>query len=86
MARFINYNSFLLLLAAFAIALALLLPAKRWQTRALVVASCVALVLGGYVYLRPGESTVSSTTEVDDLIAQSQAGGKPVFIEFFSNT
>jgi carbon starvation protein CstA len=84
--RFINEYSFPILLAVFAVSVAFLLPAKTWQMRMVVMAGVVALVLGGYAFLRPGASTVKSVAEADALIQQIQAAGQPVFIEFFSNT
>ena len=86
MARFINEYSFPVLLAVIAVSIALLLPAKSWRTRAIITAAVVAVALGGYAFLRPGGSTVASTAEADAVLQQAQAGGRAVFIEFFSNT
>lgn len=86
MARFINEYSFPILLAVIAVSVALLTPAQTWRVRALVTAAVVGALLGAYALLRPGASTVASTAEADAVLQQAQAGGRAVFIEFFSNT
>lgn len=86
MTRFINEYSFPILLAVIAVSMAFLLPARTWQVRAIITAAAVAVLLGGYAFLRPGDSTVASTAEADAVLQQARAGGRPVFIEFFSNT
>ena len=86
MLRFFNEYSFPILLAVFAITLALALPVRSLPVRLGVVAALLLAVLGGYLMLRPGGSTVASISEADTVLEQARADGRPVFIEFFSNT
>ncbi|MHB1133770.1 MAG: hypothetical protein ACYC4L_15460 [Chloroflexota bacterium] len=42
----------------------------------------LAVLVGGYVLLRQGESSVASAAEFDAFLAT----GKPVLVEFYSDT
>ena len=60
----------------------MLVPIKRWQVRAPVYAAVIVTGLVAVLVLRPGDSTVSSTAEANEILVS----GQPVFVEFFSNS
>ena len=78
----INQYSFVIAVPVFFVALFALLPIKRWRTRIPLYSAVAIIALLVLFSLRPGNSTVSSTEEVEQLLAS----GQPVFVEFFSNT
>jgi thiol-disulfide isomerase/thioredoxin len=66
----------------FLLGLVMLVPIKRWSVRIPVYTLVIVIGLAVILLLRPGDSTVSSKTEVNDILAS----GQPVFVEFFSNS
>ena len=59
-----------------------LLPIKSWKKRIPLYAAAGIVGLVAVFTLQPGESTVTSAVEAKTVITS----GKPVFVEFFSNT
>lgn len=82
MGEFLNQYSFVIGFVILFVALAGFLPAKRWRIRVPVYIGAIALALVVYALLRPGDSSVSSASEADQVLAS----GQPVFVEFYSNT
>ena len=82
MIEFFNQYSALIAIPGFIIAMFALLPIKSWKKR--IPLYSVAGIIGLVVIfaLQPGESTVASEVEAKTVITS----GKPVFVEFFSNT
>ena len=74
--------SLVILFPLFLLALASFLPIKRWRTRIPVYASVMVIGAVAFLLLRPGDSSVGSTAEANEIIS----AGQPVFVEFFSNT
>ena len=83
MGEFINNNSALLLLIAFAGIVLLLGWDHRRSKRALAIIAVVTLVLAaGYMQARIEASDIESAASLDAAIG----GGTPVVMEVFSNT
>ena len=82
MFAFLNQYSFVIAFVIFFIALAAFLPVKRWRMRLPIYVGAVVLALAIYIFLRPGDSSVSTAAEADQVLTS----GEPVFVEFFSNT
>ena len=82
MGEFLNQYSFVIGFVILFVALAGFLPAKRWRIRIPVYLGAIALALIVYALLRPGDSSVSSAAEAEQVLAS----GQPVFVEFYSNT
>jgi thiol-disulfide isomerase/thioredoxin len=79
---FFNQYSALIAIPGFIIAMFALLPVKSWSRRIPLYVGVGLVSLVAIFVLQPGESTVASAVEAQSLITS----GKPVFIEFFSNT
>ncbi len=82
MLEFFNQYSALIAIPGFIIAMFALLPVKSWNRRIPLYVGVGLLSLVAIFALQPGESTVASEVEAQSLITS----GKPVFVEFFSNT
>jgi thiol-disulfide isomerase/thioredoxin len=80
--EFINQYSALIAIPGFIIAMFALLPIKSWQKRIPLYSAAGIIGLIAVFALQPGESTVASEVEAQTVITS----GKPVFVEFFSNT
>ncbi len=82
MIEFFNQYSALILIPGFIIAMFALLQIRNWKKR--IPLYSVAGIIGvvAIFTLQPGESTVASEVEAQIVITS----GKPVFVEFFSNT
>ena len=76
-------NSYLLViaLAVLLLSMFMLLPIRRWRVRIPLYATVLVLALIGFSLLRPGNSTVATTEEANQVLYS----GQPVFVEFFSN-
>ena len=64
------------------IAMFALLPVRAWRKRILLYTSVGIIGLVAVLALQPGDSNVGSESEAQSVIAS----GKPVFVEFFSNS
>lgn len=78
----LNQYSFVIAVPVFLVAMFALLPIRRWRVRIPLYTGVAVAALVVFLSLRPGDSSVASTKEVERLLA----GGQPVFVEFFSNT
>ena len=77
----LNAYSLFIVFPLFMLSLAFFLPVKRWRLRAPIYVGVVVVAVLAYAFIRPGNSTVASTDEANQVLAS----GEPVFIEFFSN-
>ena len=77
-------NSYSLVIAfpLLLVSMFVLLPIKRWRIRIPLYATVLVVTLIVFSLLRPGGSTVASTDEANVVLSS----GRPVFVEFFSNT
>ncbi|MEE8045448.1 MAG: thioredoxin family protein [Dehalococcoidia bacterium] len=82
MLEFFNQYSALIAIPGFIVAMVALLPIKSWSKRIPLYSAVAVIGIIAMLALQPGESTVASEAEAKTVIAS----GKPVFIEFFSNT
>jgi thiol-disulfide isomerase/thioredoxin len=80
--EFFNQYSALIAIPGFIVAMMALLPIKSWRNRIPLYSATAIIVLVAIFALQPGESTVASEAEAQTVITS----GKPVFVEFFSNT
>jgi thiol-disulfide isomerase/thioredoxin len=80
--EFFNQYSAIIAIPGFIVAMFALLPIKSWSKRIPLYAAVGIIGLVAVFALQPGESTVASEAEAQTVITS----GKPVFIEFFSNT
>ncbi|TVR23077.1 MAG: hypothetical protein EA396_04775 [Anaerolineaceae bacterium] len=53
----------------------------RWYITTAVQTALIGLLIGGFIILRPGQTTVDSVAEALETIGN----GRPTFVEFFSN-
>ena len=82
MIAFFNQYSALIAIPGFIIAMFALLPIRSWKKRIPLYSAVGIIGLVAIFALQPGESTVASEVEAQAVITS----GKPVFVEFFSNT
>ena len=82
MIEFFNQYSALIAIPGFIIAMFALLPIRSWKKRIPLYSAVGIIGLVAIFALQPGESTVASEVEAQAVITS----GKPVFVEFFSNT
>ena len=82
MIEFFNQYSALIAIPGFIIAIFALLPIRSWKKRIPLYSAVGIIGLVAIFALQPGESTVASEVEAQAVITS----GKPVFVEFFSNT
>ncbi|MDA0232538.1 MAG: thioredoxin family protein [Chloroflexi bacterium] len=77
-------NSYSLVIAfpVLLLSMFVLLPIRRWRVRIPLYTTVLVAAVIGFSLLRPGDSTVASTEEANQVLAS----GQPVFVEFFSNT
>jgi thiol-disulfide isomerase/thioredoxin len=80
--EFFNQYSALIAIPGFIIAMFALLPIRSWKKRIPLYSAVGIIGLVAIFALQPGESTVASEVEAQAVITS----GKPVFVEFFSNT
>jgi len=80
--EFFNQYSALIAIPGFIIAMFALLPIRSWKKRIPLYSAVGIIGLVAIFALQPGESTVASEVEAQAVITL----GKPVFVEFFSNT
>ena len=78
----LNAYSIWIAFPGFLLGVVMLVPIKRWSVRIPVYTSVLVIGLVAILVLRPGDSTVSSTAEANEILAS----GQPVFVEFFSNS
>ncbi len=78
----LSSNSLFIIFPLFLLSLAFLLPIKRWRVRLPFYTAVIVAAVIAYALIRPGDSTVASTDEANQILAS----GQPVFIEFFSNS
>ena len=82
MFEFINHYSAIFIIPVLIIALAVLVPIRNWQKRIAIYISVVVIGLVVIFNLQPGDSSVATESQVEEIITS----GQPVFVEFFSNT
>ncbi len=82
MFEFINQNSAIIAIPVFMVAMFALLPVKSWRKRIPLYSTVAIVSLVAIFVLQPGDSTVASDSEARGVIVS----GRPVFVEFFSNT
>ena len=82
MFEFINQNSAVIAIPGLLVAMFALLPIKSWRRRIPLYSGVAIVGIVAILVLQPGDSTVASDSEARSLIVS----GKPVFVEFFSNT
>ena len=82
MFEFINQNSAVIAIPGFLVAMFALLPVRSWRRRIPLYSGVAIAGIVAILVLQPGDSTVASDSEARSLIVS----GKPVFVEFFSNT
>ena len=82
MFEFINHYSVIFIIPILIIALAVLVPIRTWQKRIVIYISVVVIGLIIIFNLQPGDSSVATESQVQEIINS----GQPVFVEFFSNT
>ena len=82
MFEFINHYSVIFVIPILIIALAVLVPIRNWQKRIAIYISVVVIGLVVIFNLQPGDSSVTTESQVEEIITS----GQPVFVEFFSNT
>ena len=82
MFEFINQNSAIIAIPGLLVAMFALLPIKSWRRRIPLYSGVAIAGIVAILVLQPGDSTVASDSEARSLIVS----GKPVFVEFFSNT
>ena len=82
MFEFINQNSAVIAIPGLLVAMFALLPIKSWRRRIPLYSGVAIAGIVAILVLQPGDSTVASDSEARSLIVS----GKPVFVEFFSNT
>ncbi len=82
MIEFFNQYSALILIPGFIIAMFALLQIRSWKKRIPLYLAAGIIGVVAIFTLQPGESTVASEVEAQIVITS----GKPVFVEFFSNT
>ena len=82
MFEFINHYSVIFVIPILIIALAVLVPIRTWQKRISIYISVVVIGLVVIFNLQPGDSSVATESQVEEIITS----GQPVFVEFFSNT
>lgn len=82
MLEFINQYSAIIAIPGILVILMAFLPIKSWRKRIPLYATAGIIGLVAVLVLQPGDSTVSSEAEAQTIIAS----GKPVFVEFFSNS
>jgi len=80
--EFINHYSVIFVIPILIIALAVLVPIRTWQKRIAIYISVVVIGLVVIFNLQPGDSSVATESQVEEIITS----GQPVFVEFFSNT
>jgi len=80
--EFINHYSVIFIIPILIIALAVLVPIRAWQKRIAIYISVVVIGLVVIFNLQPGDSSVATESQVEEIITS----GQPVFVEFFSNT
>jgi len=80
--EFFNQYSALIAIPGFIITMFALLPIKSWKKRIPLYSAAGIIGLVAIFAFQPGESTVASAVEAKTVITS----GKPVFVEFFSNT
>ena len=82
MFEFINHYSVIFIIPILIIALAVLVPIRTWQKRIVIYISVVVIGLVVIFNLQPGDSSVATESQAEEIITS----GQPVFVEFFSNT
>lgn len=65
----LNSYSLVIALPLLFLALAMLLPVRRWRVRVPIYAGAIMVAVALFVFLRPGGSTVQSTAEAADVLA-----------------
>lgn len=78
----LNSYSLVIALPLLLLSMMLLLPIRRWRVRIPLYSAVLVTALIVFTLLRPGDSTVASAQEANQVLAS----GQPVFVEFFSNT
>ena len=82
MFEFINHYSAIFIIPILIIALTVLVPIRTWQKRIAIYISVVVIGLIVIFNLQPGDSSVATESQAQEIITS----GQPVFVEFFSNT
>ena len=78
----INQYSAIIAIPSFLVVMSALLPIRSWRKRIPLYSGVAIAGIAAMLILQPGDSTVTSESEVRSVIAS----GSPVFVEFFSNT
>ena len=82
MFEFINHYSAIFIIPIVIIVLTALVPIRNWQKRIAIYISVVVIGLIVIFNLQPGDSSVATESQAQEIITS----GQPVFVEFFSNT
>ena len=82
MFEFINHYSAIFIIPILIIALTALVPIRTWQKRIAIYISVVVIGLIVLFNLQPGNSSVATESQAQEILAS----GQPIFVEFFSNT
>ena len=82
MFEFINHYSAIFIIPIVIIALTALVPIGNWQKRITIYISVIVIGLIVLFNLQPGNSSVSTESQAQEIITS----GQPIFVEFFSNT
>ncbi|MCZ6538264.1 MAG: thioredoxin family protein [Chloroflexi bacterium] len=78
----INQYSAVIAIPGFLVAMFALLPIRSWRKRIPLYSGVAIAGIMAILVLQPGDSTVASESEARSVIVS----GRPVFVEFFSNT
>jgi hypothetical protein len=80
--EFFNHYSAYIAIPGFVVVMIVLLPIKSWRKRIPIYSAATIIALAVVFALQPGDSTVVSADEAQTVITS----GRPVFVEFFSNS